>query len=243
MSSQARNNVAKVLPADDVKLFLEIEKSFFSRAGFKVFTAHSGVEVITIAGREKPDIILMDYEMPGMKGDEVCQALRANKALRHIPVVIVSQHYSQEILERCVRAGCSDYLTKPVDQQMVLRRVAELLNITNRRYLRVTVILTVNRGGTKTQFLGHAQNISESGIYLETHQALKEGGDIQMSFFLPDAEEKITAPGKVIRVVEDSIPGQFGVGIRFGEMSDSAREILQRYVEKKGEGELPGEEE
>lgn len=231
MGSPTATKDFKVLLADDVKLFLEVEKTFFLRSGYQVFTATSGDEVLSIAHRQLPDIILLDYEMPGMKGDEVCRALKSSDDTRHIPVIVVSQHYSHEILQKCIQAGSEDYLTKPLDQSLILRRVAELLNVSDRRHLRATVVVTIDRGSTRKQFLGKAQNISESGIYLETSQPLEVGNVFDLSFLLPKLEERISGRGEVVRVEQKESSGDYGAGIRFVDLPDTSVRNIRRFVE------------
>ena len=228
---KTRRRVFKILLADDVKLFLEVEKTYFLRSGYKVFTALGGDEVLVIAGRSKPDLILLDYEMPGMKGDEICRLLKENPATRAIPILVVSQHYSQDIVDRCIRAGCEDYFTKPLDQAQILRRVAEILNISDRRHLRAEVRVTVDRGITKTQFLGKAKNISESGIFLESNRLLEVGNVFQLSFRLPRLDEQVSGRGEVVRVVREEDSGLYGAGIRFIEMPETAIDRIRAFVE------------
>src|SRR3990172_4252938 len=66
-------SMKKVLLVDDVKLFLELEKTLLNRSNLQIFTASSGQEALEIHKREKADLILCDLYMPGMNGDEVCK--------------------------------------------------------------------------------------------------------------------------------------------------------------------------
>jgi uncharacterized protein (TIGR02266 family) len=231
MGSRTKTKDYRILLADDVKLFLEVEKTFFLRSGYQVFTATSGDEVLSVARRQKPDVILLDYEMPGMKGDEICRELKASGDTRHIPVIVVSQHYSRDILQKCIQAGSEDYLTKPLDQSLILRRVAEILNVSDRRHLRATVVVTVDRGTTRKQFIGKAQNISESGIYLETSQPLEVGNVFQLSFLLPKLEERVSGRGEVVRVEQKDTSGEYGAGIRFVEIPEVSISHIRKFVE------------
>src|SRR4030095_3680000 len=67
----------KVLLADDVKLELEIEKTFFQRSGFLVITAADGPKALAIALTQKPDLVILDQVMPGLNGNDVCKLLKA----------------------------------------------------------------------------------------------------------------------------------------------------------------------
>ncbi|HKK01215.1 MAG TPA: response regulator, partial [Desulfuromonadales bacterium] len=98
----------KILLVDDVELFLELEKTFFNRAGFQLLVARTGQEAYDLAVSERPDLIFMDLFMPQMNGDEACRLLKADPALAAIPVVMVTQGGHEEELRRCRQAGCND---------------------------------------------------------------------------------------------------------------------------------------
>ena len=97
---------AKVLLVDDVRVFLEFERPFFERSGCEILTATSGTEALRIVKEQKPHIVLLDYEMPGMNGDEVCRRIKDDISTRHIPVLIVTSHKEPSVLDKCRSAGC-----------------------------------------------------------------------------------------------------------------------------------------
>src|SRR4030095_12310138 len=137
---------AKILLVDDVKVFLEFERPFFERAGCVILTASSGPEALRIVREEIPHIVLLDYEMPGMNGDEVCQRIRQDPATRHIPVLNVTSHKTDEVAARCHKAGCTEVITKPVSGKDLLSRVVNLLEIPYRVHMRTRVSMEVSLG-------------------------------------------------------------------------------------------------
>ena len=98
----------KVLLADDVQLFLELENSFFSREEVYVRMVRSGREVLEAVAEEMPDLIFLDMFMPEMNGDECCRKLKSDAALRHIPVVMVTTGGREDDLKLCRDAGCDE---------------------------------------------------------------------------------------------------------------------------------------
>ena len=91
-----------------------IYSQYLSHGGFRVLEAANGVEGIDVARRERPDIVLMDISMPIMDGLTATRALKADEALRSIPVIALTAHAmaSDELMAR--EAGCDGYISKPV---------------------------------------------------------------------------------------------------------------------------------
>lgn len=87
---------------------------------YNVLCAGSGQEALAKAATDNPDLILMDISMPGMDGYEVCRELRKNPKTRDLPVVLLSFRKEQQSIKHGYESGCTDYLTKPVqDSELV----------------------------------------------------------------------------------------------------------------------------
>src|SRR5207247_3025042 len=96
--------------------------------GFAVRSASSGPETLERVVSELPDLVLLDVQMAGMNGYEVCRRIRENEATALVPVVMVTSHDSEARIDG-IRAGADDFLTKPFDQQELLLRVRSLVRI------------------------------------------------------------------------------------------------------------------
>jgi adenylate cyclase len=94
-----------------------------------VLTASSGAEALSICARAECDIILLDVMMPELDGFEVCRRLKADAATRHIPVVLVTALDGRRDRLAGLDAGADDFLTKPIDKNELLARVASLARI------------------------------------------------------------------------------------------------------------------
>ena len=85
--------------------------------------ATSGAEALRLARESPPDLILLDAEMPGMTGFEVCSALRNDPLLAQVPVIFATSHDTAEVQVAALRQGAVDFLTKPLDAARVAARV------------------------------------------------------------------------------------------------------------------------
>ena len=90
---------------------------------YDVLQAIDGAEGVRKTEEEKPDLILMDLGMPVMDGWEATRKIKANDALKHIPIIAVTSHamVGDEIEAR--KAGCDDYLPKPIDEDALLKKI------------------------------------------------------------------------------------------------------------------------
>jgi two-component system cell cycle response regulator DivK len=94
---------------------------------YTVIEAVDGADGVKKTEQEKPDLILMDLGMPVMDGWEATKRIKANGALKHIPVIAVTSHamVGDEIQAR--EAGCDDYIPKPVDEDLLMKKIKKFL--------------------------------------------------------------------------------------------------------------------
>ncbi|WP_136604124.1 response regulator [Paenibacillus dokdonensis] len=89
--------------------------------------ADSAEQAFELVEEEKPDLILMDIQLPGMDGYEALNYLKSKKDTRHIPIMAVSSYAMDSDIARGLKAGFAEYITKPIDLKIFLGRVRELI--------------------------------------------------------------------------------------------------------------------
>ncbi len=94
---------------------------------YEVIEALNGQEGIAYAQRERPDLILMDLSLPVMDGWEATRHLKADEQLRSIPVIALTAHAMVGDEEKALAAGCDDYLVKPLDEEVLMARIAKYI--------------------------------------------------------------------------------------------------------------------
>ena len=95
--------------------------------GYQVREASTAQEAFEILKTERPDLILMDVQLPGMDGLEATRKLKENAATRDIPVVAVTSYAMTGDREKALAAGCAGYITKPIDKTTFIQEVAARL--------------------------------------------------------------------------------------------------------------------
>ncbi|MFC3092851.1 diguanylate cyclase [Alteromonas sediminis] len=118
---------ATVLLVDDDSITRELIAHQLSHC-FEVDQAYSGLEAIEYCNVYKPDIVLLDVEMPGIDGLEVCRKIRTSLSTHAVPVVFITAHTGIEAENACWDAGGSDFVTKPINTQTLIRRLQSHLS-------------------------------------------------------------------------------------------------------------------
>lgn len=121
------NEKRKVLVIEDNQLNLKLVRSLLDLNGFDVVEAMSAESGIERAGETKPDLILMDIQLPGMDGLEATRILKADQELGKIPVVALTSYAMQGDEKRTLDAGCSGYISKPIDTRAFIPKLENLL--------------------------------------------------------------------------------------------------------------------
>ncbi len=117
----------KILLVDDSRTSLFMERMILQQGPYTLSTACDGLEAVERALLERPDLILMDVVMPRMNGFEALRALRAKPETKATPVILVTTRGEPANVEEGYQAGCSEYLTKPIDPEELLAKVKSCL--------------------------------------------------------------------------------------------------------------------
>lgn len=222
----------KILLVDDVRLFLKLEETFFRRTGCEIHTAQSGAEAMEVAREQQPNLILLDFIMPDMMGDEVIKMLKSDPDTSGIPIMIVSTSADANDIEKCFRAGADDYVTKPINPQEVLAKAANLLNIPHRLHYRLPVNMKVMGATGNFSFISFSRNISLGGMLVESRDPVARDVRVQLELpILPD-NKSISLRGSVIRTDEDAARGIVLLGIKFEELTADQVTAIGEFISK-----------
>ncbi len=117
----------KILIADDEhKIIMTLEYAF-KKAGYEVFIARDGSEVLELLKTEVPDIILLDIMMPNVDGYTTLTEIKKNKNLAEIKIIFLSAKTGEADIKKGLDLGADEYITKPYSNKKLTERVEELL--------------------------------------------------------------------------------------------------------------------
>ena len=116
----------KILIVEDVEFNRDLLVQLLEE-DYELLTATDGAAGVELAGREPPDLILMDLSLPVVDGWEATRRLKANAALRHIPIIALTAHAMTGDEAKARAAGCDDYLSKPIDEDLLFAKLKHFL--------------------------------------------------------------------------------------------------------------------
>src|SRR5580704_11818334 len=119
----------RILVVDDIEANIRLLQAKLQAEYYDVLTAYDGQSALSIAARERPDLVLLDVMMPGMDGFETCRRLKDDIATRHIPVVLVTALDGRGDRITGLEAGADEFLNKPIDDIMLFARVKSLTRL------------------------------------------------------------------------------------------------------------------
>lgn len=121
----------KILVVDDDAEIVELFVDVLNRDGrFEVKTASSGYDAGVLTQEFAPDLMILDYMLPDINGNVVCQTVRNNPKFEHMKIIIVSGVVNQEEINELLQAGADDFVKKPFNIEKLVERMAELLQLT-----------------------------------------------------------------------------------------------------------------
>jgi two-component system, cell cycle response regulator DivK len=120
-----------ILIVDDFEDALEMYRDYLRFKGFRVATAASGAEAITVALMEKPDLIFMDLRMADMTGTEAMDAMRADPGFQRVPIIAFTAHALESERRIALNAGFDELISKPCLPDELVAAVTRLLTSTS----------------------------------------------------------------------------------------------------------------
>jgi two-component system, cell cycle response regulator DivK len=115
----------RILVVEDQEDNRRILRDLLTNAGFEIVQAENGREALTAAARERPDLILMDLQLPLLDGYEATRRIKADPALRAIPIIVVTSYALSGDETKARAAGCDAYVTKPYSPRALLAKIRE----------------------------------------------------------------------------------------------------------------------
>ena len=113
-----------VLVVDDSVTVRKVTGRLLERHGMNVLTAKDGVDAMAVLAEHRPDVLLLDIEMPRMDGFEVATQVRQDPQLNNLPIIMITSRTGQKHRDRAMAIGVNDYLGKPYQESVLLQSIA-----------------------------------------------------------------------------------------------------------------------
>ncbi|HZV82075.1 MAG TPA: response regulator [Geobacteraceae bacterium] len=217
----------KILLVNASRYFIAEGKSLLDRKDFQVFMASSVMQALQIHRQERVNLIVTDLHMPEMGGDVLCSRIRQETDVRAVSIILIC-HDVPEDLEKAAHSGANVCLKKPFTARALLEHVEKLLAVCVRRGYRVLLRAKVKGATDDGVFFCTSQNLSITGILIETDRVLKPGDALSCSFYLPGAAH-VVVEGEVARVVRQP-DGKNHVGVSFCDLAPEYRREIEKFI-------------
>jgi len=117
----------RILIVEDNSQNMRLIEMTLRAKGYALLKASDGEEALDVAVRERPDLIIMDIELPKMSGLEVTTKLRSTAVFSHVPIVAITAYAMKGDKEKAIEAGCDAYLSKPINTRELPEVIAQML--------------------------------------------------------------------------------------------------------------------
>jgi CheY-like chemotaxis protein len=223
-----------ILLADDVNMFLELQKGFLKHTSVRVLTARDGAEAYRIISSERPRLVFMDLHMPNMDGATCCAKVKSDPTLGSTPVIMITSAGKEDDRLACYQAGCDGFLTKPIDRGEFLDKARSFIPDLDRRAPRIPCR---TRGKFRLYGItlsGEVHNVSRNGCYISADYDVDANATIDVVFALPGAHNTLVqAKGRVTwvnRGTERKADIPAGFGVEFTAITEESRIALDRFI-------------
>jgi len=119
----------RILVVEDNPLNLKLARTLLRLEGYAVLEARTGEQALGVVHEQRPDLILLDIQLPGIDGLEVCRRLKRDPSLASIPVVALTSYAMLGDDRKALDVGCAAYITKPIDTEGFGHTIAGLLSM------------------------------------------------------------------------------------------------------------------
>jgi CheY-like chemotaxis protein len=170
------------------------QTGLFGRGTLTILPADTSEEVLSLHAVHHADVIITDLNLPAMGGADLCSAIRSDPALRQVSIIMACEQREETAASGAIKANA--FVALPPDPVEIFSTVAELLVIPQRKSLRVLMSATL-KGKERESFLAVCQNISISGMLLDTNNRLNAGDQFSCSFMI--AHRELSLDCRVVR--------------------------------------------
>ncbi len=221
----------KVIIDKKINKELEKEQSFLNREDIKKYISLSNKHALLIHKTEKADLIVTNLDSRSMSGEILCSLIRNDKDLNKVSIIILSSNTKLH-RQRCLKCQANVFLTLPVNSAVLLQEMHQLLNIAERKSLRIPVKLKIEGDFKNKPIIAYTVNISTSGMLINTKTLLSEGDSIICNFSIPEFK-KFSLEAEVVRVLEKKEEEKMNYyGIKFMDINIEDADLIEKFLNK-----------
>jgi CheY-like chemotaxis protein len=204
------------------------------RLEYDVYIVNTAEDALTIMNAAKPVLVITELALPRASGLELLVRIKQDPKTKTIPVIIHTAAVDPAKERHCLASGCSAFLKKPVEPDVLFRAIQEATEITPRLHFRLKTLLPVMVGG-QTMAGGvlpteYVTEISESGVFVRTLNPRPLNGIFPVTIIIHSMPVKLRAVVLRSSGLNTGFFSEPGMGMKFVEISDTDRELVRNYI-------------
>ena len=224
-----------ILLADNTELFLEIEKTIMQRTSVKILTAYDGNEALELARQHRPNIVILDLNLPELDGAKCCHAIKQDPSLDDTAVMLIASGGRPKDQDRCRNAGCDEILLKPINRTEFLKKVEKKLRLPLRRKRYQAEIKVQYGENDAASLIGYSIDISSGGFFIKTENPLEVSESLALRFSLTSDIKEIICSANVAWVnspqKQIKLDWPPGMGVQFVDISLGELHAIRNFIE------------
>ena len=228
-----------ILLVDGSASILFYHGMMLKRLEYRVATAQSAEDALRAMEDALPSIVVAETSLPGMSGTDLLKRIKDSPRMKDIPVVMLTSQNDAGLRDTCERLGCAGFLYKPVEPDMLYRKLQTVSESIPRANIRLAtslkVIVTEDAGVSRPE---SATEISEGGLFIRTPDPCPKGATLRVRIVLP--QEEIEAKAVVLYSLTAAAGSikEPGMGMKFEEIAGGDREAIRRFIKEKLVGDI-----
>ena len=233
-SGDRKKRLLVVVDSDNAHLYYT--SILLQRLEYNIHTSKSAEDALEIMSLTRPALVLTEVALPGMDGMEFLKKIKKTPQTFAVPVIILTASKDPAVKEVCLHEGCSAFLQKPIDPDVLYPAIQKATETTPRKYIRLNTCLNVSIGDNKADGPSvtgdYITALSENGMYVSTNKPRATGIQVPITIFLENT--KISADGMVLYSFNRG-EGPLktpGMGIRFMRISSEDQVLIRNFIRR-----------
>ena len=196
----------------------------------------AGDVALSVVEELRPVLVVLNLDMPGMNGEEICRQIKQNPVLRSTPVALVANYEDEIERERCHEAGCDEILRRPLSIKQIMAASYRMLKVVVDRFEFRGVVQVEGRCGSDAQSMRECLilNLSGGGAFIETGKLRPVDSEVRIEFNLPGDNRDISCQARVAWLNhpewsrKPKLPPGFGV--QFEGLAAEDRNEIEEFI-------------
>ncbi len=195
----------KVITSNNTAIFRELKSPNFQQLEMEQITVTTGAEALEKTRSQRPDLVVLDVDLPEVSGTDVCKLIKDDPALADTRVIlVVSGSLKPDDVDRLSDSGCDDILTIPTPAEDLYSHAARLLNLPQRQRSRVRAQVLMPSGSRVPVLRGEVTNISLEAVDIAIEQTVELGTEVKVRLGRGGAGQAVLVKGSVVACEDDS---------------------------------------